>query len=343
MPRLTGRDVHVDAPLTAISIAFLQAQTNYLAAKVFPVVPVAKQSDRYFVYSIGDLLRDEAELRAPGSESAGTAVSIDNTPTYFCNDYAIHEDVPDPIAANADSPLSPKRDAAENVAQKLMTKSEVIWASTFFKASVWTTDLTATSVGTSGTSVPLQWGSSSADPTLDIEYLLQQIQSKTGFQGNTCVLAPDVYRIVKNHPKIIDRIKYTIPWALSNGAAATTDILAALWGLKRVFVAWAVKNTAKEGQTAAISNIFTNGVFVCYAADNPGIRKPSAGYTFAWNGYIGSTGGYQGGPAGGTPYLRMKQFRMEWLESDRVEGDMPIDHKLISVDLGAFIDDVLTT
>lgn len=343
MPRLTGRDVHVDALLTTTSIAYLQEQTNYLAAKVFPVVPVAKQSDRYFVYDIGDLLRDEAELRAPGTESAGSAVSIDNTPTYFCKDWAIHEDVPDQIAANADSPLSPKKDAAENVAQKLVTKSEVIWASTFFKSSVWTTDLTATSVGTSGTSVPLQWGSASADPTLDIEYLLQQIQSKTGFHGNTVVLAPDVWRIVKNHPKIIDRIKYTIPFAQYQGAHATEEILAALWGVKRVMVAWAVRNTAKEKATNAISNLFTNGVLVCYAADNPGIRKPSAGYTFAWNGYIGSTGGYQGGPAGGTPYMRMKQFRMEWLESDRVEGDMPIDHKLVAADLGAFIDDVLTT
>ena len=40
-------DVHIDGPLGNISIAY--KNTQYLADQVFPVVPVAKQSDKYFV------------------------------------------------------------------------------------------------------------------------------------------------------------------------------------------------------------------------------------------------------------------------------------------------------
>ncbi len=45
----TQTDVHVNQPLTNISVAFMQSDAGFVARKVFPVVPVAKQSDRYYV------------------------------------------------------------------------------------------------------------------------------------------------------------------------------------------------------------------------------------------------------------------------------------------------------
>ena len=44
MPSPTPRDVHVDAALTNISIAYKQSDDAFVAEKVFPVVPVGKQS-----------------------------------------------------------------------------------------------------------------------------------------------------------------------------------------------------------------------------------------------------------------------------------------------------------
>ena len=41
-------DVHIDSPLTNISIAYMQDQKEYIADKIFPVVPVDKQGDKYF-------------------------------------------------------------------------------------------------------------------------------------------------------------------------------------------------------------------------------------------------------------------------------------------------------
>ena len=59
--------VHIDAPLTNISVAYLQAQTNFIAPRVFPVVPVDKQSDLYFTYTKNDWFRDEAKPRGAGT------------------------------------------------------------------------------------------------------------------------------------------------------------------------------------------------------------------------------------------------------------------------------------
>ena len=77
----TNSAVHVDAALTNISVAFLQNANNFVAGRVFPNVAVSKQSDRYFVFDRGDFNRDEAEVRAPGTESAGGGYNLDNTPT----------------------------------------------------------------------------------------------------------------------------------------------------------------------------------------------------------------------------------------------------------------------
>ena len=42
-------DVHVNRPLTNISIAFMQSMANFISARVFPNIGVEKKSDVYFV------------------------------------------------------------------------------------------------------------------------------------------------------------------------------------------------------------------------------------------------------------------------------------------------------
>ena len=44
MPNPTASDVHVNRPLTNISIAYTQDASTFVADKVFPNIPVAKQS-----------------------------------------------------------------------------------------------------------------------------------------------------------------------------------------------------------------------------------------------------------------------------------------------------------
>ena len=111
MPIPTPGDVHVNRPLTNISIAYIQEATAFIADKVFPTVPVQKQSDRYFKYLKEDWFRSEAKERAPATESAGSGWRIDNTPTYYATVFAVHKDVDDFTRANSDEPIDMDRDA----------------------------------------------------------------------------------------------------------------------------------------------------------------------------------------------------------------------------------------
>jgi hypothetical protein len=115
MPQPTKSDVHVNVPLTNISIAFLQNQDDFIATKVFPNVPVKKQSDRYFVYPKGQWFRSDAQTRGLSQESAGSGYEIDNTPNYYCDVKALHKDIDDQVRANEDTPLSSDRDGTEFV------------------------------------------------------------------------------------------------------------------------------------------------------------------------------------------------------------------------------------
>ena len=69
MPKM--QNIHIDRALTNMSVAYMQDADVFIAGKVFPIIPVQKQSDLYFIYEKEDFFRDEAAERAAGTESAG--------------------------------------------------------------------------------------------------------------------------------------------------------------------------------------------------------------------------------------------------------------------------------
>lgn len=313
MPQPTTSEVHVDAILTNMSVAFIQNQNNFIAGQVFRSLPVEKQSDKYFIYTKGDWFRDEATTRAPATESSGSGYTL-STATYYCPVYAMHKDVDDQTRMNSDSPLAPDRDATEFVTQRMLLRKEIQWTDDFFTTSVWTTDKTG---GTDFT----KWSSyASSDPIEDVEAGKATILASTGMMPNTLVLGYDAYRQLRNHPDIIDRIKYT------SSNTVDTDTIARLLGLERVLVSRAVKNTAAEGATVSMTTVAGKNALLCYVAPSAGVLTPTAGYSFEWRGVSDGMGQNVG----------ISRFRMPELRADRIESQMAWDNKVISADLGYF-------
>lgn len=328
MTQPTKGDVHVNQPLTNISIAFMQEASNFVADTVFPNIPVAMQSDRYYTYDRGFFNRDEMEERAPGTESAGSGYEVDNTPTYYAPVYAFHHDVPDQIRANVDTVLSPDSDATKLVSHKALIKREKLWVSKYFQPATWTFDYDGVAAGPTGTQV-LQWSDASSTPIEDVAEAQDLILQETGQLANVLVIGRQVWTALKNHPDIIDRVKYG---QTPNGTAKISRAaLADLFEVERIVVMQAIENTAVEGQTNVHSFIGGKKALLVYSAPSPGLQIPTAGYTFSWTGFLGA--GAQGG--------RIKKFRMEHLESDRIEMQMAFDQKLVSADLGFFWDNIV--
>ena len=80
MPLLTPSAVHIDQPLTNLTIAFNQEPSNFIADQVFPMVSVSKQSDKYYIYNQDDSNRSgNVKKLAPRTEveRIGLQVSTD--------------------------------------------------------------------------------------------------------------------------------------------------------------------------------------------------------------------------------------------------------------------------
>jgi len=335
MPQPTLQDVHVNRPLTNISVAYLQeaAGVEFVADKAFPAVPVENKSDLYYTYARADFNRDEMQKRALSAESAGTGYNLNSTGTYNCDVWSLHKDVDDQIRSNSDSPLAPDRDATIFLTQKALIRRENQWVSKFFGTGIWTNQ--ASGQATADSTHVVYWDSGNypnGNPITDIRHAKTQMRlSSGGFAPNIFVVSRPVFDKLVDHPDFIDRTKYgqTAP----NPAVATRQIMAEILELEDVLVIDAVYNQAAEG--AAESNAFIGGMSAAlfYRPKNAGLMTPSAGYVFNWTGLIGTTGG-----AG----VRIKTFRMEHLASDRVEIDSAFDMRLVSADLGFYFNNVIS-
>lgn len=318
MANPTGSMVHVNVPLTDISVAVMQDARNFVAPRVFPQVNVQKQSDLYYVYDRGDLLRIEAKKRAPSTESAGMGYKQSTTP-YYAAVYALHKDVADQDRQNADPALNLEADATEILMQNLMMQREVDWFNTFYKTGVWGYDYTPTTL----------WDVSGSTPIYDILTQVEFIISQIGcnIQDITFTVSPDTWQVLKSHPEIKDIVKYT------QRAVITEDLLTAVLGIKQVIVGRGITNTAVEGATDVVGYIATpKCALLSYAPPSPALKKQAAGYIFGWTGLLGA----------GSTGSRVKKFRMEHLEADRIEAEMAYAMNVISPNSAVFFDSVIS-
>jgi hypothetical protein len=304
----TPGDVHVNAPLTNISVAYVQSGNSFVADKVFPTVGVERQSDLFYKFNKGDFLRDEAKVRGPASESAGGGFRV-TTDSYSAVPTAFHKDVDDQLRANADSVLSLDRAATEYVTQKLLISRERTWASSFFTTGVWGTDSTPSTL----------WSAANSTPLKDVEAGKMSILQNTGFMPNTMVMGAQVFSALRDNATIRDQFKYT--------SADSIDLamLARFFNIERVLVMQGVYTSSAEGQSDTQAFIGGKNSLLCYSAPSPSLMTPTAGYTFAWSGYTGSIGG-----------MRIKKWREERLAADRIEGEMAYAQKVVASEMGYF-------
>ena len=314
MPQPTRSDVHVDAILTNMSVAYMQEAYAFIAANAFPTVPVNKQSDKYFVYDQSSFFRDSAQPRADGTESAGSGYGL-STASYATQVFALHKDIGDQVRENSDSPLNPDMDATRFLSQQMLIRQERDWASSAFTTGVWDTDTTPGTL----------WSATSSTPIADVQAGINTVLTNTGFVCNTLIVSYAVFSILRNHSDIVDRYKYT------SAESINTDLIAKVMGVDRVLVMASTYDSAAEGATASYSQIGDKDALLAYVNPTAGLMVPSAGYNFVWSGVGGGLG----------TSTAISRFRMDPLRADRIEIQSAWDFKVVSSALGYFFSNVV--
>ncbi len=326
-------DQHVNTPLTQIAVQFKQDTSRFVADKVFPVVPVQKQSDLYYIWNRGDFNRLVMQKRAPSTESVGGAFRLSTTP-YFVPVWALHKDIDDQTRANADNVFNQDRDATNYLMGQALLTKEVEFANNILKTGVWATDVTGVASAPS-TNQTLIWTDPGSDPIGDIDIAMAKVLGTTGMEPNTFTVGYSVYQALRKHPDIIDRVKYTQNIGANETVRINESALAYLFGVERFLVIRAIQNTAAMSvdTPTAETNAFVSGndALLSFSPGSPSTDMPSAGYTFSWTGYLGAT---QDG-------TRVKRFRMEEIASDRIEIEAAFAQKIIASDLGYFFNNIV--
>ena len=334
MPQPTFSDVHISAALTNVSVAYFQDEANFIADKVFPMIPVVHQTDQYFVWSLADFFRDEAQQRADGAESAGSGFNL-TTQSYSAAVYALHKDIGPQIRANADPAIDIDVTTTRALTQKLLIKRDRIFVQKFLTTGLWTggvggTDAVGTAGGTPGTTTPPLWSDdANGDPFTDIATAQTGILQGTGFMPNVLTLGWKVYQALRKHPLVVDRIKYT---SQPDAKSITPALLAQMFDVEEVVVSKAVYNAAAEGLTANTSFIVGANALLAYKASAPSLNEPTAGYTFGWSGFTGLN----------NLGIRTNQIPMNWLGMGTVrdECEIAFDMQVVAAPLGAFFSNI---
>ena len=343
MAQPTTTDVHVNVPLTNMSVAYIQDQKAFRAAEIFPLIPVQKMSDKYFYYTKDYWFTNEAKVRGEGAETEGTGYGIDSSNSYGCQVYGLHKDIGDQTMANADVPLNMQRDAALFLTQKLLLAREKVFVDNCFtpdkSPTTWATEYEGYAHGASQLDF-VQWDDTTyGTPIQDIRKYRLAMAAATGFTPNTLVLGPHVFEALIQHPDVLERIKYG--GTPGSPAVVSEQALAQVFDIDRVVVPMAVMNSAAEGATASIDFMYGRHALLCYSNPAPSLLTPSAGYTFAWTGYLSNAGPYDN--AGGPGWFSVRNFRMEWRRALRVEAEMAMDMKVVASDLGVMLEDAVSS
>lgn len=332
MPNLVPGDVHVQVPLTQIMIAYAQQTKDFIADKVFPVVPVDHQSDFFYKFGRRAFLQTNAALRAPGTETPGVEWSFTKTP-FFAPVWGLHTDIEDQLRSNADANFQFDTAGTELITQQMLLRRDLQWVSSYFASNIWGETLSGTASNSPTSTQFTQFDVAGSTPIEVFRAAKLRFKRRTGMMPNIAVFSANAYNALLDHPEIIERIKYTQQGFL------TEQLIATALGIDQVLVASAVQATNYDEEiiadvapttqwiTGASNAADSNGILLVYSAPRPSRNTPSAGYTFAWNGYLGASA--WGG--------RIKKYRMEHLATDRIEIEAAYTCQITAPELGTFL------
>lgn len=240
----TGRDLHVDVPL---SNAIINYRTQGLVGEnVFPVISVVKQSNMIPEIPLGEFLRSEIAYRAPGTEANKVKFNI-STQTYFCKNYALKFPLTVEDRENADEIWQVRQNGAFLITDLIRIQKELRVFNTINSATNVNTVFVCDSAWNDG-----------GDPVRNLLAVCQRVQDDTGFYPNYALFGREAFRTIRTNSAIRGLL---FP---HGGGLATTDQVGQIIGVGRVDQAEGYYSTGAENLPVALAPFFDDAVFVCY-------------------------------------------------------------------------------
>lgn len=284
--------LHEDKLLSNISVQYQNSE--YIADKVFPIVRVQNDTDKYRVYSRDFRLPDT--LRRDGAEARNHDFAV-STASYILEEHALKGLVTDRQARNYDL-ASLQADTTEDLTDAIMLRKEKsvadLFTSTNFSLNVSLAAANQFSLNTT-TSNPIPYFDTACTTVL----------ANSGHLPNRAVMERSVMLNQKNHTSIAERVKYV-------SSEITKNTLAALYDIDEILVGVAQIDSAAEGVADSIGNLWADNIGVMYVPPSASPRKPSTGYIFQ------------------AERMSVRRWRDEKVKGEWIEVGCDYDSKIVS-------------
>lgn len=309
MPGPLMSQVQLNQYITDMSVAWIQAQTSFIATRVFPFLGVKKQSGSFPVFPKRDFQTDLVRRVPFGGayRRAGYNVEPD---TYNCVKWGLEHPIPREVRENEDDPISVDQAGAVFLSQKFLIRLERLFDAAMMQSTSW--DL--------GSAVTTKWDLyDTSTPIEDIHDAIVSFILGNGVPPNIFSCGIQVDQKLKDHPNVLARYKVT------NADSITDQMMARLLGVDEYIVSKAVYETADDGPSVTDVPAFISGknALLTNRPATPSLMTPASGYTMAWKGGTGNAAG-----------VAIDDYYEPQTKSDIFQGDMYVHPKQGSSSLG---------
>jgi hypothetical protein len=294
--------------------------SDFIADAVLPVFETPEQSGDYPKIKVEQFLKTTDTRRAPRGPYSRDDWEFD-TGTYSCEDHGHEEPVDDVEARLYARFFDAEAVAVERAVHKIRLAREVRVAAMIFN----TGNITLTGA------VTTEWDTlATCTPKADVKTAVDALRAARGIMPNAAVMSYKVFQNVLMSTELRTYLQYTSPHLIET-EQAQLDMLAKYFGLSRVIVGRAIKDSADKGLTASLGDVWDDEYVLIarLAGTARDLKEPCLGRTFLWT--------------GDSPQILMtEQYREEQRRSNIYRVRNNVDEALVYAGAGYLLSNITT-
>ena len=267
-----------DPVLDNVVQGYIPGDQDFIGSQLFPPIRVKSRSGE--ITQVGtEFLRINSKIKVERTGTPEITVSMSKTPVWKCEDDGLKI-----MVLKKDGEQFNKADWQAGMADARIKYGKMLKSALMIAKEKEVADaLTSTSVITNNSTLSGddQWSDyTSSNPISNFKTARDTIFDAIGREANVAYMGRAVYETLRFHPAMIDKLNVSSDKAKLIGL--TPDQLAMVLNVEKVLVGRVRYESAKEGQSSAMANIWGKDFGLLYVNPSPTPEEweYSAGYEF---------------------------------------------------------------
>lgn len=267
-------------PRLDLGVAFMEYMSDesrfkeWIGLDALPAVNVARQAGTFSILT-RDTMLSEAEVKRAAKSAYNRIDTKAKDQSYRCEEYGLEGVVDDKERALYANDFDHEMSVMTTIARKLRLAHEVRVAAAVFNTTTWT----GASLYTDRSGTP--WSTTTTKIVDHVVAAKEKVRTGSGMEPNAIIIPrPRLEDLLIN-----DQVKKdSFPGKDFIAMDDIKNALRRIFGLEYIFVGNAVKNTADEGATATLADVWDSKyVMICRVArQGDSLSEPCIGRTFLW-------------------------------------------------------------